>query len=730
MQKSETDRLVVTAIVAAGAMIAFQVAGKATRDALFLSNFPVTALPGMTAASAAVSIAAVLATSRLLSWKTPRTVIPAAFGVSCGFLISEWMIYRVAPQAGAIVLYLHMAAFGATLVSGFWSVMSELFDPRTAKAQIGRIVAGGTLGGLIGGVIAERAGATLSVSVVILALAVLHFICALLNRRLQMPATTSGDSKVVKKPNANAKSGFQVLRSQPYLVHLALLVMLATIAEGLLDYVMKANAFGAFTQGRQLIRFFALFYTGISLLTFLVQAALSRYALQLFGATTTMSAMPFMVAAGGFVSVIWPGLFSAGFGRGMQAVLRDSLFRSGYELLYAPVPPADKRSAKAIVDVACDKAGDAVAAGVVRLVLFAGLSTFINNRLLTLMAVVVGVLSLLLTLRLGKEYVATLEKSLLTRAADLDLMDPEERTTRATLLRTLGTLDLGAMRGQEPVMVREPQLRAADETETKSLVRRLLDLQSEHTATVLASLNSQASLDPLLIAPAIRLLARDDVSEAAVQALRNSAATSVGQLTDALLNPDEDFAVRRRIPRVLAYSLSTRSVEGLLRGLSDTRFEVRFSCGRALSRICSLEFALRPQPELIYNATLEEIAMAKRLSKTPRVLDTYDDHPDSDTARGKWDSTDIRLEHIFRLLSLCLPPEPLHVAFQALHTDDVYLRGTALEYLESIVPAGVRETLILFLDGSARPPEKRRSAEHIAEELMQSRQQIALKARL
>jgi hypothetical protein len=45
MQKSETGRLVLTAIVSAGAMIAFQVAGKATRDALFLSNFPVTALP-------------------------------------------------------------------------------------------------------------------------------------------------------------------------------------------------------------------------------------------------------------------------------------------------------------------------------------------------------------------------------------------------------------------------------------------------------------------------------------------------------------------------------------------------------------------------------------------------------------------------------------------------------------------------------------------------------------
>jgi hypothetical protein len=29
-----------------------------------------------------------------------------------------------------------MAGFGAILISGFWSIISELFDPRTAKAQL------------------------------------------------------------------------------------------------------------------------------------------------------------------------------------------------------------------------------------------------------------------------------------------------------------------------------------------------------------------------------------------------------------------------------------------------------------------------------------------------------------------------------------------------------------------------------------------------------------------
>jgi HEAT repeat protein len=244
------------------------------------------------------------------------------------------------------------------------------------------------------------------------------------------------------------------------------------------------------------------------------------------------------------------------------------------------------------------------------------------------------------------------------------------------------------------------------------------------------ALAKEKPLDPLLIAPAIRLLARDDVSGDVVTALRTTASGTLGQLTDALLNPDEDFAVRRRIPRVLAYCSSARAVEGLMRGLADSRFEVRFSCGRALSRICNTDPALTPPAESIYAATLQEIATAKRLSEMPRVLDRYDDQPDPTQAETSWNSTDIRLEHIFRLLALCLPREHLHIAFQALHTNDTYLQGTALEYLESILPAGIRESLIRFLETFPRPATAIRPADHIANELMQSRSQIELKLSL
>jgi hypothetical protein len=437
--------------------------------------------------------------------------------------------------------------------------------------------------------------------------------------------------------------------------------------------------------------------------------------------------MPFVIAGGSLAALIWPGLSTIGVVRGGQSILRSSLFRSGYELLYAPVPQSEKRAAKTIVDVGFDRLGDAVGGGLIRTILAFGLAASTNNRLLMFIALTLGTLALVLTTRLNKGYVATLETSLLNQAAELDDLNIDERITRATMLRTLGTLDLRTIRHQETALQPAPQ---PQPIQVDSVVNRILELQSESDVVVRSALASQQPLDPILVTPTIRLLARDDVSEDAIKALRSTVESTVGQLTDALLNTDEDFAIRRRLPRVLADCLSVRAIDGLMRGLADSRFEVRFSCGRALSRICAVDPTLRPAPERIYAATLEEISIAQRLSEMPRMLDRYEDQSESTSSDQLWNSTDIRLEHIFRLLSLTLPREPLHVAFRALHTDDAFLRGTALEYLESILPSGIRENLWQFLEGSPRPTKGGKPADHILEELMQSRQRIDLKLSL
>ncbi len=155
------DGPAIAAAAAAGTvMIAFQIAGKATRDALFLSSFGVAALPPMVIAAAVTSAVVSVALARIMSRSRPATLVPRLFALSALLLLAEWALAIQSRRPAAILLYLHFTGLGALLVSGFWAIVNERFDPRTARRTIGHITAGGSLGGLLGGLLPERVGAT------------------------------------------------------------------------------------------------------------------------------------------------------------------------------------------------------------------------------------------------------------------------------------------------------------------------------------------------------------------------------------------------------------------------------------------------------------------------------------------------------------------------------------------------------------------------------------------
>src|SRR4029450_5133809 len=100
---------------------------------------PVESLPIAISAASAVSIVGVLAFTRALQRYSPARVLPAALTVAPVLLFGQWWLAAHAPRVAALALYLHLAFFGATLVSGLWSLVNERFDPHAAKQGGGRI---------------------------------------------------------------------------------------------------------------------------------------------------------------------------------------------------------------------------------------------------------------------------------------------------------------------------------------------------------------------------------------------------------------------------------------------------------------------------------------------------------------------------------------------------------------------------------------------------------------
>jgi ATP/ADP translocase len=710
---------VAAATFAAAALIAQQVAGKATRDALFLSSFPASALPVVMIASAIVSVLAVLAFSAALQRRAPARVVPLTLAVGTVLLLAEWGLSLARPPLAAIVVYMHMAAFGATVVSGFWSVVSERFDPHTARRVMDRIGLGASVGGVSGGLLAWSVAGLLPVPAMLAVMAALNVACLLALNRLQASGAATA-ARSTKQAIPSLLGGFRLMAEVPYLRDLALLVALGAATESLLDFLLSSRAATAFARGPGLMSFIALFHTGVGLLGLAVQLALSRAALQGLGLAGTVALRPAIVAALALLGAADPRLWSALVARGAYGVLHNSLFRSGYELLFTPLPERRKRPTKTIVDVGCDKLG-AVAGGLITLAAVAMLGSG-GPRALFALASLGGLAGLWVTRRLHRGYVSALEESLRSGVVRLELADVLDSTTYVTLARTGLALDRQEVLREVAALREESRGPEGPGASRDRITQAVVALRSGRVEEVRRVLRGPDAADPALVGHLIPLLAQNDLFLDVLRPLRRAAPRATGQLLDALLDPAAEVAVRRRIPRVLRGQPSQRAVDGLLQGLGDPVFEVRRQCGLTLARITERESALSVPRPAVFSAIVQELEHGVRTWSAETVRDdegAVAGRPQTAAERG--------LAHVFTLLSLAVEREPLQMSYLALGGDDQGLRGTALEYLDNVLPENIRRALFAQLGAQVRRAPQERPREEMVRELLQAGDSLVLR---
>jgi hypothetical protein len=706
-------------------MIAFQIAGKATRDALFLSSFGVAALPLMVIAAAAVSAAVSVALARLMAQSQPGRVVPRLFALSALLLLAEWALALQSRRPAAILLYLHFTALGALLVSGFWAIVNERFDPRTARRTIGHITAGGSVGSLLGGLLPERVGATLSLLAMLPILATLHLLAA----ALVVAVEHGAPHRTLTAPHLDSSPGegaIAIFRASPYLLSLALMVTLTSAAEGLLDYVFKARAAAAAISGEQLLRLFAAFYTVTALLAISVQITTLRKVLDRLGIARSAALLPAGVSVGAVGAFLIPGLVPVLLARGAEVVLRSSLFRAAYEILFTPVSPREKRGTKLLIDVGAARIGDVMGGVLIAgTIVIAGAGT---GKVLLGITVALSVGALLVARRLHLGYVEALEGTLQRRAGEIPDPVPDEGSA---LLQTVGGFDLSGIRKRPQLTAQlgsatgsspAPAPSRPDKTST-SLREAIASRSKEAVERAL----SAGPLPPQDLEAAIELLAWDEVAPAAIQTLKGVARRDIGIFVRHLLDSTEDFAIRRRLVTVIAAARTVESFNALFDAMADRRFEVRYRSARALSYLAGEIPGLVIDRERVFEVMMREMAVERSLWETRQLIDQPDDDSspvEAEVLRGR---TNRSLEHLFTLLTLALPRETVRLAFHGLHTGDRYLRGTALEYLETVLPDSVWARLRPFLENDdGRAARSARSSQEAMRELLASQNSIVI----
>jgi hypothetical protein len=354
---------------------------------------------------------------------------------------------------------------------------------------------------------------------------------------------------------------------------------------------------------------------------------------------------------------------------------------------------SEKRAVKSVIDVGADRLGDAFGGGLIRLALV--LAPAAHSSMIVSLAMITAAGALVAASRLNRWYSRALEASLVTNAGGLAQTRMADDSLRQRLVgigRRTGTslrlIDTRATAGRARETGAGGAATVACPPDAE--LRDAAALRSADPTRAREILARERGLTGGLIHHAIPLLAVDALADHAMFALCKVAEEHLGELGDALLDPGRPPAVRQRLARVFAVCISQRAADVLMLALDDARFDVRFQAGRSLAAIRDKNPRVRMDRQRIFDVVLHEV----------------------NGLGPQWQRDDESLAHVFTLLSLAMPREPLRMAYRGLRSDDRRLRGTALEYLEGALPPVIRQRLwpLLLQADTSRPPHADRGA--------------------
>lgn len=510
---------------------------KVVRDSLFLSRFPITQLPYMYLLAALVAGVVIAIYSRYAAKIPLARVLLGSLTFVISSAILFWLLLAFS-NAGWVLYayYMWSAIVGLILVAQFWTLGNEMFTPRDGKRLFGIITAGGTLGGMAGGLLANWV-----VSLLFGTHQLLWFIVALfaaayavaylsLGKRetlfgVDSARTVSTDETALQDVHGIAGT---VLGSR-YLQTIGAVIFVSVIVSTLIDYQFKATAKDTYLSADALAGFFGSYYAWLSVVTLVMQLWLSGKVLMGLGLTPSLLILPFALLAGSVGFLAWPGLVAATATRMGEASLRTSINQSGLQILYLPVPDSIKKKVKVFMDVTVERLGDAVAAMLIlflTLVLGRGdialLSYFAIGLILVWIAVV-------LTAHSG--YIDTLRSGLVYREVSLASagIDATDKATLEILLSHLAATD-------EPSVLFGLDL--AEKFDPKLVVARLpRDLLNHPSAEVRrrALTLMASSLDSNVLAMIFELLTTED-TQARSEAI-NTVATVLKEAAIPVIRP-------------------------------------------------------------------------------------------------------------------------------------------------------------------------------------------------
>ncbi|MFI5207975.1 MAG: hypothetical protein ACHQX4_08145, partial [Gemmatimonadales bacterium] len=386
--------------------------GRTVRDTLFLSRFPLTALPWMFVIYGVVSAVVAVAYARMAD-KVPRhRMILLSCAVGAVTYVGAWAGVRADLHLVYPAFYVWTEVVSNLLVVQFWTVAADLLDARAAKRLFGTIGSARLLAsvivGLATGAVVRLIGTPQLIFILVALMAAIAAITLVIAR--QAPAERG--TRPGQRPKRRAGKAPSAL-SDPYVRLLAIVLLLAFTALNIGDYQFKAIARATYRED-QLARFFSLFYAASGTVAFLFQLIVTPRLIARAGVGWGLTVMPGAFGLSSAALLALPRLAVASLMKFSDNGFQFTIQETSFQALYVPFPPETKAKTRALLDAVVKPLGYTLAG--LAVILFASrLAAHPQNFAFITLPLVVVWLGLIPSVR--RKYVTGLANTLSARGA-------------------------------------------------------------------------------------------------------------------------------------------------------------------------------------------------------------------------------------------------------------------------------------------------------------------------
>ena len=276
------------------------------------------------------------------------------------------------------VFFVWVSVYNLFVVSVFWQLNVDLFNPEQGKRLFGLISAGASIGAIVGSSVTAGLARYVSPIFLLLGAAVLLEIAVLSVGRLSRlspalhrdPAVATTDEAPI---GGSIFAGITRAFGSRYLINVSLFVLLFTVTSTIL-YFQQAGIVSHGIRGRGAqTAFFATVDLCVNILTLGIQLFVTGRLVVLLGVALTLGLLPALTLIGFGALALMPTITAVAVFQVLRRAGDYAITRPTREVLFTVVPREDRFKAKSFIDTVVYRAGDQIGAWSVALLRGAGL---------------------------------------------------------------------------------------------------------------------------------------------------------------------------------------------------------------------------------------------------------------------------------------------------------------------------------------------------------------------